>query len=55
VEAYKSVGEIRVPVIVRLQGTNAIEAKDIIDNSGLKVLSAVSFKEAAEKVREVLG
>jgi succinyl-CoA synthetase beta subunit len=55
VEAYKSVGEIRVPVIVRLQGTNAIEAKEIIDNSGLKVLSAVSFKEAAEKVREVLG
>ncbi|MBA4321602.1 MAG: ADP-forming succinate--CoA ligase subunit beta [Odoribacter sp.] len=55
VEAYKSVGEIRVPVIVRLQGTNAKEAKDIIDNSGLKVLSAVSFKEAAEKVREVLG
>jgi succinyl-CoA synthetase beta subunit len=55
VEAYKSVGEIRVPVIVRLQGTNAIEAKAIIDNSGLKVLSAVSFKEAAEKVREVLG
>ena len=55
VEAYKSVGEIRVPVIVRLQGTNAKEAKEIIDNSGLKVLSAVSFKEAAEKVREVLG
>ncbi len=54
VEAYKSVGEIRVPVIVRLQGTNAKEAKEIIDNSGLKVLSAVSFKEAAEKVREVL-
>jgi succinyl-CoA synthetase beta subunit len=55
VEAYKSVGEIRVPVIVRLQGTNAIEAKEIIDNSGLKVLSAVSFKEAAQKVREVLS
>jgi succinyl-CoA synthetase beta subunit len=55
VEAYKSVGEIRVPVIVRLQGTNAKEAKEIIDNSGLKVLSAVSFKEAADKVRAVLG
>jgi succinyl-CoA synthetase beta subunit len=55
VEAYKSVGEIRVPVIVRLQGTNASEAKEIIDNSGLEVLSAVSFKEAAEKVKEVLG
>jgi succinyl-CoA synthetase beta subunit len=55
VEAYKSVGQIDVPVIVRLQGTNAKEAKEIIDNSGLKVLTAVSFKEAADKVREVLG
>ena len=55
VEAYKSVAKNNVPVIVRLQGTNAKEAKEIIDNSGLKVLSAVSFKEAAEKVREVLG
>lgn len=54
VEAYKSIGEIRVPVIVRLQGTNAIQAKEIIDNSGLKVFSAVSFKEAAEKVKELL-
>jgi succinyl-CoA synthetase beta subunit len=54
VEAYKSVGEIRVPVIVRLQGTNAKEAKEIIDNSGLKVLSAGSFKDAADKVRSVL-
>ena len=54
VEAYKSIGEIRVPVIVRLQGTNAVQAKEIIDNSGLKVFSAVSFKEAAEKVKELL-
>ncbi len=54
VEAYKSVGEIRVPVIVRLQGTNAKEAKEIIDNSGLKVLSATSFREAADRVRSVL-
>jgi succinyl-CoA synthetase beta subunit len=54
VEAYKSVGQIKVPVIVRLQGTNATEAKAIIDNSGLEVLSAVSFKEAADKVRMVL-
>lgn len=50
VEAYKSIGEIKVPVIVRLQGTNAMEAKEIIDNSGLSVISAVSFGEAAEKV-----
>jgi succinyl-CoA synthetase beta subunit len=54
VEAYKSIGEIHVPVIVRLQGTNAVQAKEIIDNSGLKVFSAVSFREAAEKVKEVL-
>lgn len=55
VEAYKSIGEIKVPVIVRLQGTNAIEAKEIIDNSGLSVISAVSFGEAAEKVGEALA
>jgi succinyl-CoA synthetase beta subunit len=54
VEAYKSIGEINVPVIVRLQGTNASEAKDIIDNSGLSVLSAISLGEAAEKVGQVL-
>jgi succinyl-CoA synthetase beta subunit len=55
VEAYKSIGEIRVPVIVRLQGTNAAEAKEIIDNSGLSVVSAVSFREAAEKVGKALS
>jgi succinyl-CoA synthetase beta subunit len=55
VEAYKSIGEIKVPVIVRLQGTNATEAKEIIDNSGLKVYSAISFREAAEKVKEVMA
>lgn len=55
VEAYKSIGEIKVPVIVRLQGTNAKEAKEIIDNSGLKVSSAISFKEAAERVKDVLS
>ena len=55
VEAYKSIGEIRVPVIVRLQGTNAEEAKEIIDNSGLKVFSAVSFSEAAALITKVLN
>jgi succinyl-CoA synthetase beta subunit len=55
VEAYKSIGEIRVPVIVRLQGTNAEEAKKIIDNSGLEVFSAISFREAAELVTKVLN
>ncbi len=55
VEAYKSIGEIRVPVIVRLQGTNAEEAKKIIDNSGLAVFSAISFREAAELVTKILN
>ncbi|MBE3085357.1 MAG: ADP-forming succinate--CoA ligase subunit beta [Bacteroidetes bacterium] len=55
VEAYKSIGEIKVPVIVRLQGTNAEEAKKIIDNSGLSVFSAVSFSEAAALVTRVLN
>jgi succinyl-CoA synthetase beta subunit len=55
VEAYKSIGEIKIPVIVRLQGTNAEEAKTIIDNSGLAVFSAVSFREAAELVTKVLN
>jgi len=55
VEAYKSIGKINVPVIVRLQGTNAEEAKTIIDNSGLAVFSAVSFREAADLVTKVLN
>lgn len=55
VEAYKSIGEIKVPVIVRLQGTNAEEAKAIIDGSGLAVYSAVSFREAADLVTKVLN
>jgi succinyl-CoA synthetase beta subunit len=55
VEAYKSIGEIKVPVIVRLQGTNALEAKEIIDKSGLSVISATSFREAAEKVEAALS
>ena len=55
VEAYKTIGTIRVPVIVRLQGTNAEEAKKIIDNSGLEVFSAISFREAAELVTKILN
>jgi succinyl-CoA synthetase beta subunit len=55
VEAYKSIGRIHVPVIVRLQGTNAVEAKQIIDNSGLEVYSAVSFSDAAAIVTRVLN
>ena len=55
VDAYRSIGEIRVPIIVRLQGTNAAEAKQIIDNSGLQVKSAILLQEAADKVKEVLA
>lgn len=55
VDAYKNIGEIPVPIIVRLQGTNAVEAKVIIDESGLKVYSAIEFAEAAERVKEVLA
>jgi succinyl-CoA synthetase beta subunit len=55
VDAYKNIGDIRVPIIVRLQGTNAEEAKQIIDESGLKVHSAILLQEAADKVKEVLA
>lgn len=54
VDAYKSIGEIPVPIIVRLQGTNAEEAKKIIDQSGLKVYSAILLKEAADLVAKVI-
>ena len=55
VDAYKNIGKIPVPIIVRLQGTNAVEAKKIIDDSGLKVFSAIQLKEAADLVNEVLS
>jgi succinyl-CoA synthetase beta subunit len=55
IEAYKSIGNINVPVIVRLQGTNAIEAKELIDRSGLKVIAASTFSDAAGKVRAALN
>jgi succinyl-CoA synthetase beta subunit len=55
VEAYKKIGDIRVPIIVRLQGTNAEEGAKIIEQSGLKVTSAILLKDAARKVQEVLG
>jgi len=54
VEAYKNIGEIKIPIIVRLQGTNAEEGAAIINNSGLKVFSAVLLKDAARLVSEVL-
>lgn len=55
VQAYKNIGNIPVPIIVRLQGTNSIEAKNIIDQSGLNVHSAVTLKEAADKVKELIN
>jgi succinyl-CoA synthetase beta subunit len=56
VDAYKNMGDsIKIPIIVRLQGTNADIAKELIDNSGLDVKSAVEFQEAADKVQAVLS
>ncbi|TDI81402.1 MAG: ADP-forming succinate--CoA ligase subunit beta [Bacteroidetes bacterium] len=55
IDAYKNMGNINVPIIVRLQGTNADIAKDLIDNSGLDVQSAIEFQEAADKVQAVLA
>jgi succinyl-CoA synthetase beta subunit len=54
VDAYKSVGTIHIPVIVRLEGTNAQEGKSLIDRSGLKVFSALSFQEAADLVKNAV-
>ena len=55
VDAYNNMADdINVPIIVRLQGTNSELAKKIIDNSGLKVESAILFREAAEKVQKAL-
>ena len=55
VDAYNNIGEIDVPLIVRLQGTNASEAKQLIDESGLEVHSVILLQEAADKVAEVLS
>ncbi len=54
VDAYNNIGEINVPLIVRLQGTNAKEAKKLIDESGLKVESVILLQEAADKVTKLL-
>jgi succinyl-CoA synthetase beta subunit len=55
VEAYKNIGDIKVPIIVRLQGTNAEEGAKIIEESGLKVTSAIVLKDAALRVKEALS
>jgi succinyl-CoA synthetase beta subunit len=54
VDAYKNIGNISIPIIVRLQGTNAEEAKEIIDRSGLKVYSAIKLEDAAELIQQVI-
>jgi succinyl-CoA synthetase beta subunit len=55
VDAYRNIGQIDIPIIVRLQGTNAEEAKEIIDHSGLKVQSAILLKDAAELVTRAIS
>jgi succinyl-CoA synthetase beta subunit len=56
VDAYKNMGDsIKVPIIVRLQGTNADIAKELIDNSGMPILSATLFQEAADQVKAALS
>ncbi len=55
VDAYKALGTIPVPVIVRLQGTNATEAKELMDKSGLEVTSVILLKEAAEAVEKAVS
>jgi len=55
VDAYKNIGNINIPIIVRLQGTNSKKAKEIIDQSGLKVHSVIMLDEAAQKVKEVVS
>jgi succinyl-CoA synthetase beta subunit len=55
IDAYKNLGNIKIPIIVRLQGTNAEEAKKLIDESGLKVQSAILLSEAAELVKKAVA
>ena len=55
IEAYNKLGNINIPIIVRLQGTNAVEAKKLIDESGLKVESAIQLSEAAALVKKAVA
>jgi len=55
IDAYNTIGEINIPIIVRLQGTNAEEAKKLIDESGLKVQSAILLSEAADLVNKAVA
>ena len=53
VEAAKKI-DIRVPLVVRLAGTNFKEGKEILDNSGLKIISAENLDDAAKKIVEAI-
>ena len=55
IEAFNKLGNINIPIIVRLQGTNAVEAKKLIDESGLKVRSAIQLSEAADLVKKAVA
>jgi succinyl-CoA synthetase beta subunit len=55
IDAYNKLGNIKIPIIVRLQGTNAVEAKKLIDDSGLKVQSAILLSEAADLVKKAVA
>ncbi len=55
IEAFNKMGNITIPIIVRLQGTNAVEAKKLIDESGLKVQSAIELSEAADLVKKAVA
>ncbi|MEO7925018.1 MAG: ADP-forming succinate--CoA ligase subunit beta [Chitinophagaceae bacterium] len=55
IDAYNNLGNIKIPIIVRLQGTNAVEAKKLIDESGLKVQSAILLSEAADLVKKAVA
>lgn len=55
IEAFNKLGNINIPIIVRLQGTNAVEAKKLIDDSGLKVQSAILLSEAADLVKKAVA
>ncbi len=55
IQAYRKLGDINIPIIVRLQGTNAADAKKLIDESGLKVQSAILLSEAAELVKQAVA
>lgn len=55
IDAYNNIGDVRVPIIARLRGTNAEKAKELIEDSGLKVHYAIEFQEAADLVKKVLS